>query len=159
MVKLKGAAKAAFLRRINKGRVKKGLKRIASKTKSVSRKVTSKVKRPKRRTSNNVARKGALPKRSTRRDSLKMLYDKKNAKQIAIKTAIGLGLGITIKLVGMFSRNRTAAIFANRAAPVVAAYAGGGTGELAYQAADFIITRGSINLSGAGNTSFSSGGA
>jgi len=157
MVKLKGKAKAAFLARINKGRAKAGLKRIASKTKSVSRKVTSKVKRPKRRT-NNVARGGALPKRARRRDSLKMLYDKKNVKQIAIKTAIGLGLGITIKLVGMFSRNRTALIIANRAAPTVAAYAGGGTGELAYQAADFIITRGSLRING-GSIGFQSGGA
>jgi len=157
LAKLKGKAKAAFLARINKGRAKAGLKRIASKTKSVSRKVTSKVKRPKRRTSNNVAR-GALPKKSRRRDSLKMLYDKKNLKQIAIKTAIGLGLGITIKLVGMFSKNRTALIIANRAAPTVAAYAGGGTGELAYQAADFIITRGSLRING-GSIGFQSGGA
>jgi len=157
LVKLKGKAKAAFLRRINAGRAKKGLKRIASKTKTVSRKVTSKVKRPKPRT-NNVVRRGALPKKSRRRDSLKMLYDKKNVKQIAIKTAIGLGLGITIKLVGMFSRNRTALILANRAAPTVAAYAGGGTGELAYQAADFIITRGSLSTNG-GSIGFQSGGA
>jgi len=156
LVKLKGAAKAAFLARINKGRAKKGLKRIVSKTKSVSRKVTSKVKRPKRRT-NNMAR-GALPKRARRRDSIKSLYDKKTIKQIAIKTVIGLGLGITIKLAGMFSRNRTAMIISNRAAPVVAAYAGGGTGELAYQAADFIITRGSINL-GTQAGGFQSGGA
>ena len=49
MVKLKGAAKAAFLRRINKGRVKKGLKKIASKTKSVSRKATATIKRPSKR--------------------------------------------------------------------------------------------------------------
>jgi len=157
MVKLKGAAKAAFLRRINKGRVKKGLKKIASKTKSVSRKATARIKRPAKR-SNNVVRKGALPKRPRRRDSIKSLYDKKTMKQIAIKTVIGLGLGITIKLAGMFSRNRTALIITNRAAPVVAAYAGGGTGELAYQAADFIITRGSINTNG-GSIGFQSGGA
>jgi len=129
MAKLKGAAKAAFLKRINKGRVKAGLKKIGSKTKSVSRKATARIKKPKRR-NNNVAR-GALPKRPRRRDTIKSLYDKKSMKQIAIKTVIGLGLGITIKLVGMFSRNRTAAIITNRAAPVVAAYAGGGTGELA----------------------------
>jgi len=157
LVKLKGAAKAAFLKRINKGRAKAGLKKISSKTKSVSRKVTSKIKRPKRR-NNPVVRKGALPKRSRRRDTIKALYDKKTLKQIGIKTAIGLGLGITIKLVGMFSRNRSAAIIANRAAPVVAAYAGGGTGELAYQAADFIITRGTLNVNG-NIGGFSSGGA
>jgi len=157
LAKLKGKAKAAFLARINKGRAKAGLKRIASKTKSVSRKVTSKVKRPKRRV-NNVAR-GALPKRPRRRDTIKSLYDKKTLKQIAIKTALGAGLGITIKVLGMVSRNRSAQILANRAAPTVAAYAGGGTGELVYQAADFIITRGSLNLgTGAGN-GFSSGGA
>jgi len=158
MAKLKGKAKAAFLARINRGRVKAGLKRIGSKTKSVSRKVTSKVKRPKRRT-NNVARKGALPKRSRRRDSLKMLYDKKNAKQIAIKTAIGLGVGLTIKLVGMFSRNNTALIVANRAAPTAAAYLGGGTGEAAYQIADFVITRGSLNLNASSINGSISGGA
>jgi len=156
LVKLKGAAKAAFLRRINKGRVKAGLKRIGSKTKSVSRKVTRKVKTPKRRT-NNVAR-GALPKRSRRRDSLKMLYDKKNIKQIAIKTALGAGVGIAIKVIGMFSRNRTAMIISNRAAPTVAAYLGGGTGELVYQGADFIINRGSLNLNGQ-QIGFQSGGA
>lgn len=159
MAKLKGAAKAAFLRRINKGRAKKGLKAIRSKSKSVARSVkrsVSKVKRPKRRT-NNVAR-GALPKRSRRRDSLKMLYDKKSIKQIAVKTALGAGLGIAVKVIGMFSRNNTAAIVANRAAPVIAAYAGGGTGELVYQAADFIITRGSLNLS-TQSGGFASGGA
>jgi len=161
MVKLKGAAKAAFLRRINKGRAKKGLKAIRSKSKSVARSVkrsVSKVKRPKRRM-NNVAR-GALPKRSRRRDTIKALYDKKTIKQIAVKTALGagLGIGIAVKVIGMFSRNNTALIVANRAAPVVAAYAGGGTGELVYQAADFIITRGSINLSTQGG-GFASGGA
>jgi len=158
LVKLKGAAKAAFLRRINKGRAKAGLKRIASKSKSVSRKVTSKIKRPKRRV-NNVVRRGALPKRPRRRDTIKSLYDKKTLKQIAVKTVIGLGLGITIKLAAMFSRNRSAIIIANRAAPTVAAYAGGGTGELAFQAADFIITRGSLNVNGNIGNGFSSGGA
>jgi len=156
LAKLKGAAKAAFLRRINAGRAKKGLKRIASKTKTVSRKVTSKVKRPKRRT-NNVAR-GALPKRSRRRDTIKALYDKKTIKQIAIKTALGAGLGVAIKVIGMVSRNRSAAILANRAAPTVAAYLGGGTGELVYQAADFVITRGSLSTNG-GSIGFQSGGA
>jgi len=157
LVKLQGAAKAAFLRRINKGRAKKGLKRIVSKSKSVSRKVTSKIKRPKRPKSNNVVRRGALPKRARRRDTIKALYDKKTLKQIAIKTGLGAGLGIAIKVIGMFSRNRSAAIIANRAAPVVAAYAGGGTGELVYQAADFIITRGSLNVNG--QVGFQSGGA
>jgi len=156
LAKLKGAAKAAFLARINKGRAKAGLKRIASKTKTVSRKVTSKVKRPKRRM-NNVAR-GALPKRSRRRDTIKSLYDKKTIKQIAIKTALGAGLGVAIKVIGMVSRNRTAAIIANRAAPTVAAYLGGGSGELVYQAADFVITRGSLSTNG-GSIGFQSGGA
>jgi len=160
MAKLKGKAKAAFLARINKGRAKAGLKRIASKTKSVSRKVTSKVKRPKRRTNNsNMARKGALPKRPRRRDTIKSLYDKKTMKQIAVKTVIGLGLGLTIKLVGMFSKNNTALIIANRAAPTVAAYAGGGTGEAAYQIADFVITRGSLNLNATSLNGTISGGA
>jgi len=160
LVKLKGAAKAAFLRRINKGRAKKGLKAIRSKSKSVARSVKRKVsniKRPARR-NNPVARKGAMPARSRRRDTIKALYDKKNLKQIAIKTALGAGLGIAVKVIGMFSRNNTALIVANRAAPVVAAYAGGGTGELVYQAADFIITRGSLNLSTQGG-GFASGGA
>jgi len=161
MAKLQGAAKVAFLKRINKGRAKAGLKSIRSKSKGVARRVksiASKVKRPRRR-SNTVARKGALPKRSTRRDSLKMLYDKKNAKQIAIKTVIGLGLGLTIRILGMVSRNPTAVVITNRAAPVVAAYAGGGTGELAYQAADFILTRGSLNLSTNTGIGFQAGGA
>jgi len=159
LVKLQGKAKEAFLRRINKGRAKKGLKRIVSKTKSVSRKTVQRIKIPKRRTNTKKMARGALPKRSRRRDTIKALYDKKTIKQVAIKTVIGLGLGITIKLVGMFSRNRSAAIIANRAAPVVAAYAGGGTGELAYQAADFIITRGTLNVNGNIGGGFSSGGA
>jgi len=157
LVKLKGKAKAAFLRRINTGRAKKGLKRIASKSKSVSRKVTRKVKRPKQG-NNNVVRKGAMPKRSRRRDTIKALYDKKTIKQIAIKTALGAGLGVAIKVIGMVSRNRTAAIIANRAAPTVAAYLGGGSGELVYQAADFVITRGSLSTNG-GSIGFQSGGA
>jgi len=157
MAKLTGAAKKSFLARMRRGRAAAA----AGKAKKVvkrAKKTVSNLKIPKRRRSNNVARRGALPKKSRRRDSLKMLYDKKNVKQIAIKTAIGLGLGITIKLVGMFSRNRTALIIANRAAPVVAAYAGGGTGELAYQGADFIITRGSLRVNG-GSVGFQSGGA
>jgi len=158
LAKLKGKAKAAFLARINKGRAKAGLKRIASKTKSVSRKVTSKVKRPKRRNNNKKMARGALPKRSRRRDTIKALYDKKTMKQIAIKTALGAGIGITIKVLGMVSRNRSAQIITNRAAPTIAAYLGGGTGELVYQGADFILTRGSLNLSN-GGTGFSAGGA
>ena len=71
---------------------------------------------------------------------------------------LGAGIGITIKVLGMVSRNRSAAILANRAAPTVAAYLGGGTGELVYQGADFILTRGSLNLSN-GGSGFSSGGA
>jgi len=160
MAKLTGAAKQAFLMRINKGRRAKGLSIIKSKSKGVARRVksiASKVKRP-RRTNSPVARRGALPARPRRRDSLKALYDKKTIKQIAIKTALGAGLGIAVKVLGMFSRNQTAALVANRAAPVVAAYAGGGTGELVYQAADFIITRGSINLNG-NQIGFTSGGA
>lgn len=155
MAKLTGKAKQQFLARMKRGRVAAAAGKVKKVAKRV-KKSTSKIKIPKRRKSNNVAMKNK--KRTTRKDSLKQLYDKKNLKQIGIKTAIGLGLGITIKLIGMFSKNRTALIIANRAAPTVAAYAGGGTGELAYQAADFIINRGSINLSSQGN-GFSSGGA
>jgi len=158
MAKLTGKAKAAFLARINKGRAKKGLKRIVSKTKSVSRKATARIKRPAKRNNNKKMARGALPKRSRRRDTIKALYDKKTMKQIAIKTALGAGIGITIKVLGMVSRNRSAQILANRAAPTVAAYLGGGTGELVYQGADFVLTRGSLNLSN-GGTGITSGGA
>jgi len=156
MAKLTGKAKAAFLSRMRRGRAAAA----AGKAKKVvkrARKTVSKLKIPKRRT-NNVVRKGAMPKRSRRRDTLKALYDKKNMKQIAIKTALGAGIGITIKVLGMFSKNRPAMVLANRAAPTVAAYLGGGTGELVYQAADFVITRGSLNINGQ-QIGFQSGGA
>ena len=158
MVKLTGKAKAVFLARMRRGRAAAaGAK--AKKVVKRARKTVSKLKIPKRRTkNNNMAKRGALPKRSRRRDTIKALYDKKTMKQIAIKTALGAGIGITIKVLGMVSRNPSAQIIANRAAPTVAAYLGGGTGELVYQGADFILTRGSLNLSNGGN-SFNSGGA
>lgn len=56
MAKLQGAAKAAFLARMNKGRVKAGLKRIGSKTKtkvkSAGKRARSSLSRSKRSRSN-----------------------------------------------------------------------------------------------------------
>jgi len=123
MAKLTGKAKAAFLKRINKGRIKKGLKAIKSKT---SRK-TSKKSGPKRsnpskksrnqqpiktrkRSKNTVAKKGGTKKKS-----------RFQIPSVVKKAAAGIGLAtIATVIVNQF---------APQAAPIVrpiAAFAGGG---------------------------------
>lgn len=69
------------------------------------------------------------------------LYDKKNTKIIAIKTAIGLGVGLAIRLGTMFLRDPLIREMGIRGASAASAYGGGGTGELAYQAVDAVLGR------------------
>jgi len=68
-------------------------------------------------------------------------YDKKQAKVIAIKTAVGVAIGLSIRLGTMFFKQPTIREAGQRAASTGAAYGGGGTGELAYQLVDAGISR------------------
>jgi len=128
MAKLQGAAKAAFLKRINKGRVKAGLKKISSKTKSAARKVTRrrksnktnrKTNKPKRRNSNVVFKK----RRGGRRGSGIMRRLK--------RVAIGAVLGIAVTAVVA----RVAPQFAEPAGQIAAASQGieGVVGKIAIE--------------------------
>ncbi len=142
MAKLKGAAKAAFLARMNKGRAAAGLKRIGSKAKSLtkrrSKKRSSSNSSPRSRGSQTMAKQKS---RSTRKSTIGMLYDKKQVKVIAIKTAIGASVGLAIRLGTMFFQDVRIRELGSRAASTSAAYLGGGTGELAYQGIDAGVSR------------------
>jgi len=141
-MKLKGAAKAAFLARMNKGRIAAGLKKIASKTKSVTK------KRSKKRSSSNSTPRSrgsqTMAKQKTKsksKSTLGKLYDKKQIKVIAMKTAIGASVALAIRLGTMFFKEPTIRELGSRAASTSAAYLGSGTAELAYQAIDAGISR------------------
>lgn len=69
------------------------------------------------------------------------MYDKKNLKIIGLKTAIGVGVGLAIRLGTMFFQEPKIREAGQRAAATGAAYAGGGSGELAYQLVDAGVSR------------------
>jgi len=98
MPKLRGAAKAAFLRRINKGRIKAGLKTIKSKTKSVVRKTATRTKRTinkaRRKTRRIVSRK---PKKQAKRKSGNMVsLGKFRTPKILKDVLMGFGAGAVV---------------------------------------------------------------
>lgn len=137
MAKLKGAAKQAFLDRINKGRRKAGLKTIKSKTKSVAKKVKSKAKsavkkmNPKKKGSSSNKSKGSN--RSLGKRGLQ-------AKNVAKKVALGAGIGIIIRLATMFFPQREIREVGTRVASIAAATQGP-FGETGYQVADAAVSR------------------
>jgi len=119
MAKLKGAAKAAFLRRINKGRVKAGLKKIGSKAKSGLKRGTRgaksvtkrrKANKPSRRRSNVPKKKG----RGKRREG--------KAVKIAKRAGIGALLGLATWAVSKLVTNNDE--ISNTASDVAASFQG-----------------------------------
>jgi len=114
MAKLKGAAKAKFLARMNKGRVKAGLKKIASKTKgAVKRRTTKSRKAPKKRTT-----------RTKSRSSNKKTVAKKGTSGMTRikKFLLGIGIGAAVSTVAGLTRVREI----ESAGPIIDAAVGGG---------------------------------
>jgi len=127
------------------------VKRTAAKVKSKTRK---------RSKSRNTNKKPAGSRRSMK-GGLK-LYSKSPVKKIAAKTAIGVAIGLGIRLVTMFNPNRDVRELGSRAANIGSSYGGGGTGNLAYQGVDFALSRvipRMVNGSGASSSGFLTGGA
>ena len=69
------------------------------------------------------------------------LYSKSSAKKIAAKAGIGLAIGLAIRLSTMFINNRDVREIGARGASIGASYGGGGTGQLAYQSVDAVLSR------------------
>lgn len=149
MAKLKGKKKAAFLARINKGRIKKGLKAIKSKT---SRK-SSKKSGPKRTKSAPQRRKSQPIKRRRNKTKTRMAKKRGSSKRskfgipsIVKKAAAGVGLATIAAVV--------VSQVAPQAAPIVrpiAAFAGGGVVGVF---ADILLSGGGLlgNLFGGGGS-------
>ena len=93
MAKLQGKAKQEFINRMNKGRVKAGLKKIGGSVKKKAKKAGSSLTRSKRSKGSTMAKQKS---KSKHKSTASKLYDKKNIKTIAIKTAIGTGIGAAI---------------------------------------------------------------
>lgn len=149
MAKLKGKAKAAFLKRINKGRLKKGLKTIKAKTSRKSNKKPG-PKQPKPSKSRRISqgRNTTKKRRSTvakkRRAPSKSKF---GIPSIVKKAAAGIGLATIATVV--------VSQVAPQAAPIVrpiAAFIGGG---LPGTVADLLLSGGAGflgNLFGGGST-------
>jgi len=115
MAKLKGAAKAAFLARMNKGRVKAGLKKIGSKTKAaVKRRTTKSRKAPKKRTTRTKSR-------STNKKSMAGKKGTSGMTRLK-KFLLGLGIGAGVSTIAAVTRVREI----EGAAPIIDAAVGGG---------------------------------
>jgi len=94
MAKLRGAAKAAFLRRINKGRIKAGLKTIKSKTARTVRKTARKAVSRIRKTRRTVSRK---PKKQAKRTKRNMVsFGKFRTPKILKDVLMGFGAGAVV---------------------------------------------------------------
>jgi len=118
---------------------------IKNKARSAGSRIKSKVKR---RTSNGKRKSNKQPNRSkgsrkmgSKQGFLSKAYPKKDVKIIAAKTAIGVAAGLAIRLSTMFMKQPRLREVGIRAASTSAAYLGGGTGELAYQALDAGLSR------------------
>jgi len=115
MAKLKGAAKAKFLARMNKGRIKAGLKRIGSKTKAaVKRRTTKKRKAPKKRTTRTKSRSSTKKSVAGKKGTSGMTRTK--------KFLLGIGIGSVVSTIAAFSRVREI----ESAGPIIDAAVGGG---------------------------------
>jgi len=116
---------------------------IKNKVRSAGSKIKSKTRR--RSSSKNTNKQGSRSKGSrkmaSKQSTLSRLYPKKKASDIAIKAGIGVAGGIIIRLATMFNRSPLVRETGTRAAASVSAYLGGGTGELAYQATDAVVSR------------------
>jgi len=118
----------------------KFIKNTSAKLKSKARTAGSKIKSKARKRS-NTTKTNKPAHRSHRSMKGASLYPKKSMKDIAIKTAIGAGIGIAIRLATMFNRDRNIREAGFRVANVGSSYGGGGTGNLAFQGIDFFLAR------------------
>jgi len=116
MAKLKGAAKAKFLARMNKGRVKAGLKRIGSKTKAAVKRRT-----PKRRKSAKRKTKTTKSRSSNKRTVAGKKGGTKGMTRVK-KFLLGLGIGAGVSTVAGLTRVREI----EGIAPIIDAAVGGG---------------------------------
>jgi len=117
----------------------KFIKNTSAKLKSKARSTAGKIKS---RTSRKSDRKSNKPSKGSHRSVQKLsLYPKKSIKEIAIKTGIGATIGIVIRLATMFNQDRRIREGGFRVANVGSAYGGGGTGNLAFQGIDFLLSR------------------
>jgi len=134
MVKLTGKAKAAFLKRINKGRIKAGLKTIKSKT----QRKTSKSAAPKRTKSSKKARKQqrikttkktrkTVAKKGKTRRKIESGFGKITKNKFVRGAVLGLGGAALVVQV----TNRFAPQFSSLASPIGAFVFGGPVGLVA----------------------------
>jgi len=151
MGKLKGAAKAAFLARINKGRVKAGLKKIHSKTKStVKRHAPKRTKASKKRTT-----------RTKSRSTTKKTVAKKGTSGMTRvkKLLLGLGIGAGFSTIAAVTRIREI----EGVAPIIDAAVGGGVEAQIGTAIPRVIrqlaVRGGFNFGNGGNGNMALEGA
>jgi len=115
MAKLTGKAKAAFLARMNKGRVKAGLKKIASKTKkAVKRRTTKTRKTTKRKTTRTKSKSSTKKSMVSRKGTSGMTRIK--------KFLLGIGIGAAVSTVAGLTRVREI----ESAGPIIDAAVGGG---------------------------------
>jgi len=152
--KLTGVAKAKFLARINKGRVKAGLKKIHSKTKSVKRRLTKSRKstpgKTKRTKSKNTRNKTVAKKNSSRKGT--------SMKTRLVKFGAGAGIGALIAILATALRRQEI----NATAPIIDAAAGvgveGQVGTAIMRVGVPLITR-AFRGNGNGMNSMGEGGA
>jgi len=125
---------------------------IKNKMKSAGSKIKSKAKRKSKGKSNKqVSGSKGSRKMGSKQNTLNRLYPKKKASDIAIKAGLGVAAGIVIRLATMFNQSPLVRETGNRAASTVSAYLGGGTGEIAYQATDAVVSRAIIAQRSSGN--------
>jgi len=142
MAKLKGAAKAKFLARMNKGRVKAGLKRIGSKAKkAVKRRTTKSRKTTKKKTRTTKSRSSTKKSVAGKKGTSGMTRTK--------KFLLGIGIGSVVSTIAAFSRVREI----ESAGPIIDAAVGGGVEAQIGTAIPRLIrlVAGRTGLNGGGN--------
>jgi len=115
IVKLKGAAKAAFLRRMNKGRVAAGLKKIGSKTKSVIKRRSTKSKKNKTKSTKRPKSKSNNRKPVAKKNGTKGMTRVK-------KFILGVGVGALVSTIAAFAKQPAI----ESSGPIIDAAVGGG---------------------------------
>lgn len=109
---------------------------LKSKAKKVGAKVRSRGSKPKSKRKSN--KQGVRSKRSMKGGL--HLYPKSTAQKLLVKAGIGTLIGTIIRLATMFNRDQRVQELGFRAANVGASYAGGGSGNLGFQAVDFALS-------------------
>lgn len=150
MAKLKGVAKAAFLARMNKGRIKAGLKKIAAKTKSAVKRRTTKTRKTAKR---------KITKRKSNPTTKKSMAGKKGTSGMtrAKKLLLGLGVGALFSTIAAVTRIREI----EGAAPIIDAAVGGGVEAQIGTAIPRLIriVAGRVGVNGGGGNGMASEGA